>query len=46
VCVCLGGEQSGKSKRLQSPVPHKEKMMAMEREYYIRLSGVGCDFLS
>jgi hypothetical protein len=40
VCVCVGGEQRGRKERLQSPVPHKRKMMAMEREYYIRLSGV------
>jgi len=40
VCVCVGGEQRGSKERLQSPVPHKRKMMAMGREYYIRLSGV------
>ncbi len=40
VCVCLGGKQRGRSNRLQSPVPHKEKVMAMERDYYILWSGV------
>jgi hypothetical protein len=39
VCECIGGEQRGRSKRLQSPV-ERGKVMAMEREYYIRLSGV------
>ncbi len=49
--VCMhvgGGEQRVRSKRgSRVPVPHKEKkVMAMEREYYIRLSGVVVAFLS